>query len=144
MKLLLVQTSPFCYLTLLLCPIRLSAEVGAHLSARPDQRNLDSQGTFFQRRPQAGALCRSQLGPSHPSGLLLFSPLPGPPPQSYLSAPAGASLLSPVLPLSPRASSYPSACWSAPETSRGAAQRALQADLSSVQQTVQHQAAALQ
>lgn len=108
--------------------LRLCPEVWLQPSVRPDQWNLDSQGSLCQTR----ALWCSQFGPSRPPGLLILSPLSGPPPQPYLSTPSGEC----------RASSCQSACWSAPEGERAC--RPIQADLPSVHQTVQRQADAAQ
>lgn len=129
--------------TLLLFSVHIFTEVWKHISARPDQWNLDSQGILPQRCSQTRSLCWSQLGPSRPSGVLIVSPLPGSPPQSYLSAPIGATLPSHVLPLCPRANPSQSTCWSASETSRGWAEWHVQANLPPVQQTVRHQATAI-
>lgn len=108
--------------------LRLCPEVWLQPSVRPDQWNLDSQGSLCQTR----ALWWSQFGPSRPPGLLILSPLSGPPPQPYLSTPTGEC----------RAGSCQSACWSAPEGERAC--RPIQADLPSVHQTVQRQADAAQ
>lgn len=74
-------------------------EVRDRLSVGPHQWSLHPQG-----RRQT-----SELSPSRPSGPPIFSPLPGPPSQSYLSAPTGASLPSHLLPLCPRESQ--TTCW---------------------------------
>ncbi|KAI4790230.1 hypothetical protein KUCAC02_034759 [Chaenocephalus aceratus] len=72
-------------------------------TSQPDLTN----GTPALRDPKAGPSA-GQLSPSTPSGPPVFGSLPGPPSQSYLSAPARASLPGP----------RQNACCSAYETSR--------------------------
>ena len=131
-------------LTLLLFFLDVSLENWAPLSARPDQWNLLSQGPLHQRCSQTRALCWCQLSSSHSSGLPIFSPLPRPSSQSYLSAPSRASLHGHVLPLCPRASTDQSAPWSVLQNNRRGTHWHLQTDLPSVQQTLQQQANAIQ